>query len=54
MAMRSDEGREVRHAMCVHEEKHAAFRQTLTVSSVPRAYLGSRLGVQTFAGGWHG
>lgn len=38
--------REVRQAMCVREENHAAFRQTLPVSSVPRAYLGSRLGVQ--------
>lgn len=38
---------------CVRGENHAAFRQTLTVSSVPRAYLGSRLGVQTFAVGWH-
>lgn len=40
--------------MCVHEENHAAFRETLTVSSFPRAYLWSRLGVQTSSRGWHG
>lgn len=37
---------------CAYEENHAAFRQTLTVPSVPRAYLRSRLGVQTLRCPW--